>query len=180
MNADKYGTWVIDRDHSTAEFRVRHLMISTVRGRFSEWSGQIVGNPEDLTHATASLTIDVTSVDTRQPERDNHLRSADFFDAANYPHITFESQTIERIGHDRYRVTGPLTIRGVTRLVPVTVEFLGFSKDPWGGERAGFTATTQLNRKDYGLVWNAPLETGGVLVGDEVNIEVDLEVVKQV
>ncbi|AEJ39951.1 YceI family protein [Sulfobacillus acidophilus TPY] len=179
MASNTWGTWEIDPSHSTAEFRIRHLMISTVRGRFSDFSGQIVGDPADLTTAKATLTIDVASVDTRQPDRDNDLRSANFFDVANYPQMTFESTQIKKIGENTYEVTGPLTIHGVTHEVPVKVEFLGFSKDPWGGERAGFTASTKINRKDFGLTWNAALETGGVLVGEEVTIEVELETVKK-
>ncbi|MCL4494655.1 MAG: YceI family protein [Firmicutes bacterium] len=173
------GTWEIDPDHSTAEFSIRHLMISTVRGRFSKFSGVIQGDPTDLTASTARLSIDVDSVDTRQKERDNHLRSADFFDASNYPHLTFDSTRINRTGDNTYEVVGNLTIRGTTREVPVQVEFSGISKDPWGNVRAGFTATTKINRKDYGLMWNQALETGGVLVGDEVRITVELETVKK-
>lgn len=173
------GTWEIDPDHSTAEFSVRHLMISTVRGRFGKFSGTIVGNPADLVTATAHLTIDVASIDTRQPDRDQHLRSADFFDAEHYPDMTFDSTAITRVGENVYDVVGNLTIRGVTRPVSVHVEYAGTSKDPWGNLRAGFTGTAKINRKDFGVTWNQALETGGVLVGDEVRITVELETVKK-
>lgn len=174
-----HGVWEIDPDHSTAEFSIRHLMISTVRGRFSQMAGRIVGDPADLTGATAHLEIQAASVDTRQPDRDNHLRSADFFDVEHFPTITFDSTRITRVGPDAYDVVGNLTIHGVTKEVTVRVESAGVSKDPWGNIRAGFAATTRINRKDFGLTWNQALETGGVLVGDEVRITVDLETVKK-
>ncbi len=176
---DMTGTWAVDLDHSTAEFSIRHLMISTVRGRFSQFSGVIQGNPADLTTASAHLSIDVNSIDTRQNDRDNHLRSADFFDVSHYPTMTFDSTNISRVSGDTYNVVGKLTIHGIAREVSVQVEFQGISKDPWGNTRAGFTGTTRINRKDFGLMWNQALETGGVLVGDEVRITVELETVKK-
>lgn len=173
------ATWTVDPAHSTAEFAIRHLMISTVRGRFSGISGQIVGDPNDWTGATAEIVIDAASVDTRQPDRDQHLRSADFFDVEKYPTITFKSTRIVKTGENRYEITGDLTIHGVTKSVTIQAESLGQSKDPWGGVRAGISAETRINRKDFGLHWNQVLETGGVLVGDEVRINVELELIRQ-
>jgi polyisoprenoid-binding protein YceI len=171
--------WAIDQSHSSASFSIRHLMISTVRGAFEGIEGRLVGDIEHLEQASVELTIDVSTVDTRQKDRDKHLLSADFFDVATYPSITFKSKRIEAVGGNRYKVVGDLTIRGTTREVTVDATYGGQSKDPWGGLRAGFTGTVQINRSDYGLVWNQALETGGVLVGDTVNISVDLELVKQ-
>ena len=171
--------WEIDQSHSSAAFSIRHLMISTVRGTFEGISGRLVGDIDHLDQASVELAIDVSTVDTRQKDRDNHLRSGDFFDVATHPTMTFKSRRIEAVGGDRYKVTGDLTIRGTTREVAVDASYGGQSKDPWGGTRAGFTGTITLNRSDYGLVWNQALETGGVLVGDAVNISVDLELVKQ-
>jgi polyisoprenoid-binding protein YceI len=171
--------WKIDPDHSTAEFSIRHMMITSVKGHFRGINGELIGDPTDLTTAEVSLTIDVSTVDTRQPDRDNHLRSADFFDVARYPLMTFRSKHITRTGDNEYRVIGDLTIRDVTREVPVDVTYEGQGRDPWGGVRAGFSATTTINRKDFGLTWNVALETGGVLVGDQVKISVELETVLQ-
>lgn len=171
--------WNVDSDHSIASFSIRHLMISTVRGHFGSIRGQIQGDPNDLTTGSARLEIDVSSVDTRQPDRDNHLRSADFFDTERFPQMQFVSTAIRSSGKNRYEVVGDLTIRGTTRSVTVAVESMGTAKDPWGGTRAGFSAQTSINRKDFGLVWNQVLETGGVMVGDEVKISVELETVLQ-
>ena len=169
--------WSVDPSHSSAEFSIRHLMISTVRGRFGQLSGTIVGDPSNLTGGSADLRIDASSVDTRQSERDAHLRSKDFFEVDQYPALTFHSREIRPIAKDKYEVIGDLTIRDVTRPVSVKVESSGTTKDPWGGTRAGFSAETRLNRKDYGLNWNQVIEAGGVLVGDEVRVQVELEVV---
>lgn len=170
--------WTIDPDHSSAEFRIRHLMVSTVRGHFGSLSGEIVGDPSDLTTAQATLTIDVASVDTRQKDRDAHLRSADFFDVENYPTMTFQSIRIERTGPDTYDVHGDMSIHGTTNPITVAVEALGTQPDPWGGVRSGFTATTTVSRKAFGMTWNQALETGGIMVGDEVKVTVELETVK--
>ncbi len=174
------AVWNIDQDHSSANFSIRHLMISSVRGRFGRLSGKIVGDPEDLSQGSAELSIDVSSVDTRQSDRDQHLRSQDFFDVEHFPWMTFRSTEIRARGKNQYDVVGELTIRGTTRPITVNVEFLGINQDPWGGTRAGFTGEARLNRKDFGLNWNQALETGGVLVGDEVRITVDLEAVAEV
>jgi len=170
-------SWKVDPSHSHAEFAVRHLMISTVKGRFAEVTGTLTGDETAPEQAAIELTIPVAGIDTRESQRDAHLRSADFFDADRHPAITFRSATIVRDGRD-FTVTGDLTIRGVTRPVVLQVEAGGRARDPWGNERLGFTATTRLNRKDFGLHWNQALETGGVLVGDEVKVTVELELIK--
>lgn len=171
--------WDIDPNHSTAEFSIRHMMITTVKGRFSGITGAVEGDPEDLAAARVHLEIDLATVDTRQPERDNHLRSADFFDVEKYPTMTFTSRRITRTGTNTYDVAGDLTIHGITKDVVCQVTYEGQGKDPWGGIRAGYTAATTLNRKDFGLMWNVALEAGGVLVGDQVKVSVELETVKR-
>ena len=170
-------TWKIDPTHSHAEFAVRHLMISTVKGRFAEVDGTLTGDDADPAAASIELTIPVAGIDTRESQRDAHLRSADFFDADTYPAITFASSTIEKAGK-QFRVTGDLTIRGVTRRITLDVTPGGRVRDPWGNERVGYSAATRLNRSDFGLRWNQALETGGVLVGDEVAVTVELELVR--
>lgn len=171
--------WQIDPAHTTAEFSVRHMMISNVKGRFGTIEGTVTGDLEDPTQAQVEVKIEVASIDTRNEQRDQHLRSADFFDVENHPYITFKSRRIERTGQDRFNVVGDLTIRGVTREVALDATFEGQAKSPWGQQVAGFSATTRLNRKDYGLTWNAALETGGVLVGDEVKIDIHVELIRQ-
>jgi polyisoprenoid-binding protein YceI len=172
--------WLIDPAHSAAHFRVRHLMISNVRGEFGKVSGHAVLDPSDLTKSTIEVSVDTATIDTREPQRDEHLRSADFFDAANYPAITFRSKRITAAGPERYEVTGDLTIRGVTREVPFDVEGpMASIKDPWGNIRTGISATAKINRKDFGLVWNALTEAGGVVVGDEVSITFESELVQK-
>ncbi|MHB1610869.1 MAG: YceI family protein [Sulfobacillus sp.] len=171
--------WNIDVAHSTAEFSIRHLMISTVKGRFSGIEGYFEGEPEHLQTGNVDVTLDIATVDTRQAERDAHLRSADFFDVEKFPKMTFKSQQISLVGDNRYQVVGDLTIHGVTRSETFDVSFEGRAKDPWGGERAGFSGHTSINRKDYGLQWNVALEAGGVMVGDQVKINVEIEAVRQ-
>jgi len=171
-------TWRVDASHSLAEFAVRHLMISTVKGRFTEVTGTLIGDDTDPDNAVVELTIPVAGIDTREEQRDAHLRSADFFEADRYPAIHFRSTRITRAGRDQFTVTGDLTIRGTTRPVTLTVESGGRGKDPWGGERVGFSTTTTINRKDFGLHWNQALEAGGVLVGNDVKISVELQLVR--
>lgn len=171
------GTWQIDPSHSSAAFSVRHMMVSKVRGRFSTFAGTIVINPDALT-STAEVTIDVDSIDTRDEKRDGHLLSPDFFDAANNPVITFRTTGVVPDG-DAYRVTGDLTIKGVTRSVDLDLELGGVTGDPWGGTRAGFEASGTINRSDFGLEYNAALETGGVLIGDKITLDLDIEAVLQ-
>jgi polyisoprenoid-binding protein YceI len=170
-------SWNVDPGHSHAEFAVRHLMISTVKGRFAEVTGTLTGDESDPESASIELTIPVAGIDTRESQRDAHLRSADFFDADNYPAITFTSSRIVTTG-ESFAVTGDLTIRGVTRRITLDVEPGGRVRDPWGGERLGFSASTKLNRKDFGLHWNQALEAGGVLVGDEVKVTLELELIR--
>jgi len=172
--------WQIDPAHSAAHFSVRHLMISNVRGEFAKVSGEVVLDPSDLTKSTVEISVDTTTINTREPQRDEHLRSADFFDVANHPAITFRSKKITPAGAGRFKVTGDLTIRGATREVAFDVE--GPTppvKDPWGNVRAGVSATANINRKDFGLVWNALTEAGGVVVGDEVSITFEAELIQK-
>jgi polyisoprenoid-binding protein YceI len=171
--------WKIDPDHSTAEFSIRHMMITNVKGHFRGINGELVGDPTDLTTADVNLTIDINTVDTRQPDRDKHLRSADFFDVEKYPLMTFRSTRITRIDDNRYRVVGDLSIHGVTKETEAEVVYEGQGADPWGNVRAGFSATATINRKDFGLTWNVALETGGIMVGDQVKISVELETIRQ-
>jgi polyisoprenoid-binding protein YceI len=171
--------WDIDVGHSAIHFWVRHMVISKVHGRFAKWSGALQLDPKDLSSSSVDVTIEAASIDTQVADRDAHLKSADFLDVAKFPQLTYRSKRIEKAG-DGYRVTGDLTLHGVTREVTLEAEFAGTGKDPWGNERAGFSAKTALERKDFGLVWNAALEAGGVLVGDKVEITIELEGVKKV
>lgn len=170
--------WAVDASHSSIDFTVRHMMIAKVKGTFHDFEATIEADPEDLTTASIEFSVDVKSVDTRNEDRDNHLRSADFFDVENHPKMTFKATRIVRKGDGVYEVTGDLTIRGVTRSETFTVTYEGGGKDPWGNEKVGFSAEGKINRSDYGLTWNAALETGGVLVGDEVKINLEIEAAK--
>ena len=172
------SAWKIDTTHTHAEFAVRHLMISTVKGRFADVQGVVHIDESDFTKSDVQVTIGVASIDTREPQRDAHLRSADFFDVDNFPQLTFRSTRIDGKG-EAFKVVGDLTIRGTTREVVLDVSTEGRTKDPWGGERVGFTAATKIKRTDYGLLWNQLLESGGVLVGEEVKISIDIELIKQ-
>jgi len=178
--ATKPTEWKLDPAHSAAHFSVRHLMISNVRGEFTKISGSALLNPADPTKSSVDVTIDSASLSTREPQRDEHLRSADFFDVAKYPTLTFRSKRIEKDGEEYFKVTGDLTIHGVTKDVTFAIEGPTPSvKDPWGNIRAGITGTTKINRKDFGLVWNGLTETGGVMVGDEVKIMIEAELIQQ-
>ena len=167
----------IDPAHSQIEFTVDHLMFFKVSGFFTDFVGTIEADPANKTLNAAEATIQTTSIDTRIAKRDTHLRSADFFDAANHPELRFVSKKVEGSGHS-ISVTGDLTIRGVTHEVVLTGAFLGEQKDPWGNQRAGFVAKGKINRKDYGLTWNKALETGGVMVGDDVEITLQVQGIK--
>jgi polyisoprenoid-binding protein YceI len=174
------STWTIDPDHSNVGFRVRHLMISNVRGSFDKHSGTVVIDDKDITKSKVEVTIDTSSINTNVTKRDEHLRSADFFDVAKFPTMTFVSRNVAKAGQDRLKVTGDLTLHGVTREVVLDVEGPSVeSKDPWGNIRRGATATTRINRKDFGLAWNKALETGGVTVGEEVTITLEIEMIKK-
>lgn len=176
---DKTATWTIDPAHTEIGFAVRHLMLSTVRGRFGAVTGSVTVDEKDPNSAKVDVTIDVTSIDTRQEGRDNHLRSADFFDVATYPTMHFVSKRIEADVTGTFRVIGDLTIKGTTREVALDVTLEGRAIDPWGNDRVGFSATGKLNRADFGLTWNQALETGGVVVGDEIKLSIDAELVRQ-
>jgi polyisoprenoid-binding protein YceI len=172
--------WQIDPTHSAAHFRVRHLMISNVRGEFSKLSGKALIDPADATKSTVEVSMEAASINTREPQRDEHLRSADFLDVANYPALTFRSRRIAPAGPEHFTVTGDLTIRGVTKEVAFDVE--GPTppvKDPWGNVRAGISATAKINRKEFGLTWNALVEGGGVMIGDEVSITIEAELLQK-
>ncbi len=171
-------TWQVDPAHSHAEFSVRHLMIATARGRFAELAGTLTGDDDNPETAAIEITIPAASIDTREPQRDAHLRSADFFDAANHPVIRFRSTRIAKARDAAFVVDGDLTIRGVTRPVTLTVHRGGRVRDPFGNERVAYSTTTTINRKDFGLHYNQVLETGGVLVGDEVTASIDLELIR--
>ncbi|MCS6872865.1 MAG: YceI family protein [Anaerolineae bacterium] len=171
------ATWHLDAAHSSANFAVRHMMITTVRGSFNIKDGKIIFDPANPAAASVEATLDVASVNTGVPDRDNHLRSADFFDAANYPTITFKSTAVKPTGENTAEIAGDLTIRGTTRPVVLKAEFLGQGKGIDGKTRAGFTASTKINREDWGLTWNMVLEAGGLLVGKDVTIELDVEAV---
>ncbi len=171
-------TWNIDASHTLVEFGIRHLMITTVKGRFGGVEGTIKGDMDDLTGAEVDVKIDAASIDTRDEKRDEHLRSADFFEVEKYPHMTYKSTKVTKTGDKTYTIDGELTIRDVTRPVTLEAEFLGKAVDPWGNEKVGFSAKGKLNRKDFGLTWNAPLEAGGVLVGDEVTIQLEVQATK--
>lgn len=170
------GNWTIDPAHSQVEFGVRHMMISTVKGYFPGISGTIRLNEENPSASSVEVELDAASVDTRNADRDGHLRSGDFFDVEKYPSLTFRSTLVERSGDD-LTVVGDLTIRGVTRSVTLKAEELGRGVDPWGNPRVGFQARTTISRKDFGLTWNQTLEAGGVLVGDDIRISIEVQAV---
>ena len=172
------STWKIDASHTLVEFAVKHLMISTVKGRFANVEGDIVIAQGDPAHSSVNATIKALSIDTRTGQRDDHLRSADFLNAANFPEITFKSTRI--VGNvSEFKVTGDLTIRGVTKEITLDVTNEGSVKDPWGGDRIGFSGKTKFDRRDFGLTWNQAIESGGVLVGHEVKVSLEVEAVKQ-
>jgi polyisoprenoid-binding protein YceI len=173
-------TWNIDASHSTVGFTVRHLVFSKVRGRFQQFTGVIQLDDKDGTRSWVNATIDASSIDTGTPQRDAHLRSADFFNVDAFPQLQFRSTRVEEIGTGRVRVIGDLTMRGVTRSVAMDVEHAGRGTDPYGAERIGFSAKATIDRRDFGLQWNQVLETGGVLVGDLINIQLDIQAVKAV
>ncbi|MGA7104045.1 MAG: YceI family protein [Candidatus Deferrimicrobiaceae bacterium] len=174
------GTWELDSAHTAVQFKVRHLMVSNVRGDFEKVSGKITYDGDDISRSSAEITIDANSINTRVAKRDKHLKSPDFLDAEKYPLLVFQSKKVEKAGKGKLKVTGDLTIRGVTREVVLDVE--GPTppvKDPQGKMHVGGTASTTINRKDFGLTWNKAIEAGGVVVGNEVEITIDIEIVKE-
>lgn len=171
--------WRIDPTHTQIEFSVRHMMISKVRGRFETFDGAIHLDAENPTASRVEGTVDVASINTQDEQRDGHLRAADFFDVEKYPQLSFRSTRVEPVGSGQYKVYGDLTIKGVTREVVFDVADGGQAQDPWRNKRWGFSATTKINRKDFGLNWNVALETGGWLVGEEVTISAEVELVQE-
>jgi polyisoprenoid-binding protein YceI len=173
------STWQLDPMHTAAQFSVKHLAISTVRGGFSNVKGTVLFDDADITKSSVDVTIDVSTVDTRTPDRDKDLKSDKFFDVAHYPTMTFKSTKVEQAGAGKLKVTGDLTIRGTTKSVVLDVDGPTASvKDPWGNQRSAITATTKINRQDFGVKWNATMDNGGVVVGDEVSITIDAEMVQ--
>ena len=173
------STWSIDPAHTSVEFSVKHMMITTVKGRFKSYQATLTGTPDDPLSAHAEATVDVGSIDTGIEERDAHLRSPDFFDVERYPTMRYVTRSIRRVSDDEFEVEGDLTIRDVTRPVTLKVTLEGTLRDPWGNERVGLTAEGRIKRGDFGLKWNMVLETGGWLVGEDVRISIQLEAVRQ-
>lgn len=171
--------WAVDGAHTSVEFAVKHMVITTVRGRFAKFAADLDLREGSPLLSTVQVKIETASIDTREPKRDAHLRSADFLDAENFPYLTFSSKRVEGAGKDKYRIVGDLTIKDVTREVSLDTTFSGTAKSPWGMQVAGFNAETTIKRSDWGLTYNAALETGGVLVGNEVKISIEVEATKQ-
>jgi polyisoprenoid-binding protein YceI len=172
------GTYTLDAAHSTVGFVARHAMVTKVRGAFSDIAGTAVLDFDDPSRSQAEITIQVASVDTRNAQRDEHLRTNDFFDAATHPEITFVSTAAEKVDDENFRLTGDLTIKGITKPVTVDFEFTGVASDPWGNQRVGFEGRTTINRKDWGVNFNATLEAGGVLVSEKITLEFDISAIK--
>ena len=172
------GDFMVDKDHSHVGFKVRHL-VSRVMGEFKDYQGTFSFDPKKVSDSKVSFTIKTASVNTDNEKRDTHLRSADFFDVQRYPEMTFESKKVTLVGKNKYKVEGDFTLHGEKKPVPFEVEYLGETKDPWGNQRAGFTATAQIDRKKFGLTWNKALEAGGLMVGDDVSIELQIEAVEK-
>jgi polyisoprenoid-binding protein YceI len=173
------GKWAVDASHSSLDFSIRHMMIAKVKGTFHTFEAEVDADPTDLTTANISVSVDLSSIDTRNKDRDGHLQSADFFDIANHPKMTFQSTKITKTGDGEYDVTGDLNLHGVTKSETIAVTFEGSGKDPWGNEKVGFSGQGSIKRSDFGLTYNAALETGGVLIADEVKISLEIEAVKQ-
>lgn len=171
--------YVVDAAHTLVEFSARHMMITNVKGSFSGVSGTVDFDQSNPTAATVDVSIDVNSLSTQNEQRDGHLKSPDFFDVANYPTITFKSTSVEKTGDADYKVTGDLTVHGTTKPVVLDAEFIGEGKDPYGNQKAGFSAKTSISRKDFGLNWNVALESGGVLVSDKINIQLEVQLLQQ-
>jgi polyisoprenoid-binding protein YceI len=172
--------WQFDTQHSGINFMVRHLLVAKVRGRFTRWSGTMRFDEKNLSASSVDIQIDANSVDTTEPQRDTHLRSPDFLDVANHPRMTFKSTKVERAGDAMFKVKGDLTIRGVTRPAVLEVEYGGAMRDPWGNERAGFTAKATIDRKEFGITFNQVLDHGGLALGEQISIDIDVEATKVV
>lgn len=171
--------WVVDKSHSGVDFSVKHMMISNVKGSFNDFDASIEADPTDLTSAKIDFTVAIESIDTRNSDRDAHLRSADLFEIEKYPNITFKSTKIVKTDDNEYDVTGDVTMHGVTRPETFSVTFVGQGKDPWGNEKVGFSAEGKIKRSDYGITYNAVLETGGVLIGDQVKLAIEIQALKE-
>lgn len=171
-------TWAVDKAHSEASFEIRHFF-TKVRGRFDDFSGTIAGDLAHPEQASVTFAIKAASINTNEPKRDAHLRSADFFDVEKFAEISFQSKSIKSVGKDLYEVTGPLTMHGVTKDVTLKVQVLGSTKDPWGNQRTGLEATTTLERKEFGIVWNKVLDAGSTMLGDDVKVTVNIEAVRK-
>jgi polyisoprenoid-binding protein YceI len=171
--------WKLDLTHSELAFRIKHLMISHVPGSFRNFDAEVQTESDDFSAAEIRVTADITSISTSNEQRDQHLRASDFFEAEKYPQLTFQSTRIEKESDDTFYLHGELTMKGVTRLVKLSVEFNGITRDPWGGERAGFSFTGKLNRSDWGIQFNSTLETGGLMLGEEVKVHGEIQLVKQ-
>ena len=171
-------TWNIDSAHSGIHFTVRHMVFAKVRGRFATWRGALQLDPGSLASGKAEVSIEAASIDTGVADRDNHLRSGDFLDVERFPELRFVSKSVRHTGGDTYAVDGALTIRDATRDVTLDVTYAGQAKDPWGNQRVAFTASTSIDRRDFGLAWNQVLEAGGVLVGERIEIEIELQAVQ--
>lgn len=172
-------TWALDPAHSEIVFKVKHMMFTNVSGSFTQFEGSATTDGDDFNNASFDFSADVASVNTGNADRDGHLQSVDFFDAAQHPKLTFKSTAFTKKSEGEYTLTGDLSIHGVTKPVTLDVEFGGTAKDPWGNTKAGLSATGKINRKDFGLTWNSALETGGVLVGEEVKLAIELQFIKQ-
>ena len=172
-------TWGIDQAHSEITFKVKHLMISNVKGNFAKFEGTVQSDDNNFSNANINFSMDASSITTGDTQRDTHLKSGDSFDAENHPSISFKSESFSKTGDDIYALNGQLTMKGVSKPVKLNVEFGGMMKDPWGQEKAGFTLSGKINRKDWGLNWNTALETGGVLVSEEVQIAAEIQLVKK-
>jgi polyisoprenoid-binding protein YceI len=171
--------WGIDTTHSEVQFKVKHLVISTVTGSFKKFNGEVISEGEDFDNAQVSFTIDTASIDTNQNDRDTHLKSEDFFASAQYPNLTFSNGTLKKVGSESYKLKGDLTIRTTTKPIELDVEFGGTMKDPWGNMKAGFEINGKINRKDFGLTWNALTEAGGMVVAEDVKLHMNIELIKQ-
>ena len=171
------SNWILDKDHSEIEFRVKHMMISNIKGQFQEFDITLNVPNNDLTNASAEAVINTASVDTKNSQRDDHLRSGDFFDSEKFPKITFKSTKFEKVDDEDYKLTGDLTIQDTTKSIVLNVEYGGIAADPWGNQKAGFSFNGKIKRSEFGLTWNAALETGGVMVSDEVRINGEIQFV---
>jgi len=172
------ATYKIDPAHTEINFKIKHLMITNVTGSFTKFDGTMESEKDDFTDAKIHFEADTDSITTHNEQRDTHLKSADFFDAAQFPKVTFDSTSIEKKGDD-YKLNGNLTMHGITKPVILDVELGGVTTDPWGQSKAGFEITGKINRKDFGLIWNTPLETGGLMLGDEVKLQIGVQLIKQ-